>query len=434
MSDLTISPTENFGRRILGSYSAIEKFKRIDDDDFPGDFPDRGDPTPPLPPVSSPDLALQFRPALEEIDVPDLEDKVISAITAAYGANTDIRYSGSSNVGRIGIWFRASLSDEDDQARDRGLQAVNILNGSESFAIFINSSYIKVEANKAWQEMPKVLNKDMKPDSSGPIHLTSLSVTFQSPDTIITKLSGFDERPWPDVDFVFTIKDIFDVSSAEISVDTNNDLDIDTSWLNALTGIFLIVFPPLGLAFLTENIIVRVFEGEQDYDEGGVGKKIASTLPKEIMIEGGKKIIFLYSRLNISVGGIFGGGAALPVDRSPSLAINGTFNLTSDSNSTYITKKYKAITEDLRGNIQYRWRVNGVSTGDNSKSPNIRFNLGQTVPGQVITKTISLTVTDSDGLSASVEKEVKIYISLDDFGLPPICRTKPYLPQCQLNR
>ncbi len=434
MKDLTISPPVNLNKRILGSYSALEKFRRIDDDNFPGDFPDGGDLPPQPPPVSSPDLALQFRPALEEIDVPQLKDKVISAIKAAYGANANVRYSGSNNVGRIGIWFRASVSDSDNQARDRGLQAVNILKGSENFAIFINASYVKVEANKAWQQMPKVLNGDMKPDSSGPIHLSSLSVTFQSPDTIVTKLSGFDERPWPDVDFVFTIKDVFDVSSTEITVETNDDLDVDTSWLNWLTGIFLIVFPPLGVVFLVENIIVRVFEGEQeDYDDGGVGKKIASTLPKEIMIKGGKKIIFLYNRLDIASGGIFGGGTALPVDRTPSLEIRGLFNLTSDSNSTSITKKYKAITEDLRGNLQYRWKVNGTAVSENSKSPNIKFNLGQTQPGQVLTKELSLTVTDADGLSASIEKEVKIFISLDDDRLPPICKVKPYLPQCQPN-
>lgn len=227
----------------------------------------------PLPPVSSPDLALQFKPSLEEIEeefnVLQLKDKIISAIKTAYGANADVRYSGSNNVGRIGIWFRPSVSNSDNQARDRGLQAINILKESENFAIFINASYVKVEANRAWQQMPKVLNKDMKPDNGGPIHLTSLSVTFQSPNTIITRLSGFDERPWPDVDFVFTIKDVFNVSSTEITVATNNGLDVDTSWLNWLTGIFLLVFPPLGLVFLVQNIIVRVNEGEQENDEEG---------------------------------------------------------------------------------------------------------------------------------------------------------------------
>ncbi len=431
--DLVISPSTKSTSRISGSYSSVVKnARRIDDDDFPGDFPDRGDPPPPRPQVSSPDLAFQFRPALEEIDVPELEEKVISAITAVYGSNADIRYDGSSGVGIIGIWFRASLSDEDDQARDRGLQAVSILQDAESFAIFINSSYVKAEANRAWQDMPKILNGDFKPDTNGPVHLTSFSVAFQSPDTIITKLGGFDERPWPDVDFVFTIKDIFDVSSAEITVDSSDYLDVDTSVLNLLTGVLLILLPPLGLVFLTENIIVRVLEGEQeDYNDGGVGKRIASTLPKEIMIEGGQKLIFLYSRAEISVGGIFGGGVVLPVQRTPSVDIRGPLNLTSDSGSQSVTKKFKAITEDLRGNLRYRWRVNGAPVSTDTKSPYIRFALGDTEPGQVITKTLSLTVTDADGLSASAEEEVKIYISLDDFGLPPICRTKPYLPQCR---
>ncbi len=60
---VTISPPENLNKRILGSYSSVEKFKRKDDDGFPDDFPDDGDYPPPPPPISSPDIALQFQPA-----------------------------------------------------------------------------------------------------------------------------------------------------------------------------------------------------------------------------------------------------------------------------------------------------------------------------------------------------------------------------------
>jgi len=202
--------------------------------------------------------------------------------------------------------------------------------------------------------------------------------------------------------------------------------------MNWLTGIFLIVFPPLGIGFLAENIIVRINEGEQEaYDDGGVGKQIASALPKEIMIEGGKKITFLYNRIDISNGGIFGGGIALPVERTPSVAIRGPENLTSNSNSSYVSKQYKAITEDLRGNLRYDWKVNEIAQNRNNKSPIIRFNLDQSQPGQIIEKKLSLTVTDEDGLIANAEKIIKIHISLDDETLPPICRIKPFLPQCQ---
>jgi hypothetical protein len=419
--------------RIQGSYSAVSLFKRKDDDTFP-DTPPGGGGTqpPPAPAVSSPDLALQFKPALEDIPVNNLKNLVISAIQNAYGANTDVRYLKVGGKGQIGIWFKAVQSTADGQARDRGVQAIDILKNSENFALFVNSTFIRVKAREAWDAMPKVLDADNRPDPNGPVHLSSLDVTFKSPDKIITTIKGFDERPWPDVDFTLKIDETLSAANTNLSVDSKTTLDVDTSWLNKLTGIFAFVFPPLGLFFLIENIIIRVNEGEQDNEDGGVGKQALSLIPKEIMIAGGKKLIFLYTRVSVSTGGVFCGGTVLPLDRTPEVSIQGPAQITASAGSTAVTKRFTAMIEDLRGNCRFQWKINGTNTGGDEKSANIRFNLGQTQPGQVITRTLTVTVTDADGLSDSSSKEVKIYVphELDD-NLPPICRIKPYLPQCR---
>jgi hypothetical protein len=42
---------------------------------------------------------------------------------------------------------------------------------------------------------------------------------------------------------------------------------------------------------------------------------------------------------------------------------------------------------------------------------------------------LHVTVTDADGLSASASKQIIIW-GLTNPSLPPVCETKPFLPQC----
>ena len=53
--------------------------------------------------------------------------------------------------------------------------------------------------------------------------------------------------------------------------------------------------------------------------------------------------------------------------------------------------------------------------------------------GQVVTRRVAVLVVDADGLSASAELFVRIHITPADADgdFPPICKIKPWLPQCQ---
>ena len=110
----------------------------------------------------------------------------------------------------------------------------------------------------------------------------------------MTRIGGFDERPWPDVDFTVSITDTLALSAGGVRCDSVTTLDADTSWLNFLTGLFLIVFPPLGAVFLVERIIVGSADAPQLGD--GPGCSAAALIFREVMIPRGLKVVFSYQR------------------------------------------------------------------------------------------------------------------------------------------
>ena len=65
------------------------------------------------------------------------------------------------------------------------------------------------------------------------------------------------------------------------------------------------------------------------------------------------------------------------------------------------------------------------------KVTSITFNLTKAQVGQVVQRQVRVQVADADGLVAETMITVEIFIVERDDTKPPICRVKPWLPQCQ---
>jgi hypothetical protein len=143
--------------------------RRDDDDDEP--FPDDEPPPPPPPPVSTPDLGIQLSICLAE----DMNASLVSAVREALGPTADVRTACINNSQRIGVWLRPVVNDQDNEARNRGLERLNIIATGESLAFFINSALIRRQAFDSWNAAPKRRNGDGDPDPNGPVHLTAFS-------------------------------------------------------------------------------------------------------------------------------------------------------------------------------------------------------------------------------------------------------------------
>jgi hypothetical protein len=342
------------------------------------------------------------------------------------------------------------------------LERLNIIGSGERLAFFINSALIRRQAFDSWDREPKRRNGDGDPDPNGPVHLSpALSVSFERPNKVVTRIDGFDERPWPDADFVLTITDTLSVAGGEVRCDSERDLDVDTSWLNFLTGLFLLVLPPLGVVFLVQRIIV----GSRDAPEvdAGAGGGVPAMIPQEILIPAGKKVVASYERLEVFPGAVVAGGMFAVADRTPEVAITGPTLISVTEGAASVTRNYTLHTVDLRppfsevlapvlaSNVAARitgpggpggplppsprivWSGDGVALRPSAETTGFRFNLAGAQVGQVVTRRVAVLVVDVDGLSASAELIVRIHVTPadadDDF--PPICKIKPWLPQCQ---
>ena len=194
--------------RLLGSGPArqplISDESAIIGDDSVLPQPDSGGLGPPPPiPVSVPDLALQISPCFTD----DLRQQAVAAVQSSVPSRADVRALCYGGTERIGIWLRPASNAFDNLARDLAMEKLEILQQGENLAYFMNAALIGSLAEASWNNQAKRLDGKSNPDPDGPIHLTTFSWSFKSSDQVVTKIGGYDERPWPDVDFTINIVD-----------------------------------------------------------------------------------------------------------------------------------------------------------------------------------------------------------------------------------
>jgi len=154
-------------------------------------------------------------------------------------------------------------------------------------------------------------------------------------------------------------------------------------------------------------------------------------IPREILIPEGQKVVTSYSRLEVSSGGIFAGGSFVVIPRSPEVTIMGPSQISMVEGTVSLTRSYSLRTEDLRPPLQIAWSGNGFALSPNAQTTGFRFNLAGAQVGQVLTRRVAVRVTDADSLVGSAELIVRIHVTPEDDDFPPVCRVKPWLPQCQ---
>lgn len=416
---------------IMGSRTVF--LRPRDDDNGPDPDDDTGGT--PLPAVSAPDFAVQTSPCLETFGK-DVPGKVIEALQEEFGADADIRIICLNDRSNIGIWTTRSMSTSQAEARDRGLKNVSILEPGETFAIWINGSFIKTSGTKAWNSAPKRLNHDGNADDDGSVHLTSFKIEFASPNKVKTIVSGYDTAPWPDVDFTMTITDTFSIDNGIVRVSSDSDLDTDVPfWADVFTGMLTFLgfvlsplfFIPAGLLIAQRVIIVVADPPDSNSGAGGIA---ASRIPREIYIENGDKVVCIYSRINVDRGGIIAAGSGILTDREPTCRISGPTQIVGLSSSESATRTFFAFHDDLRGDLQFSWTGDGGVASTNKNRVDFRFDLSDMEAGDAAQKQIKVHITDEDGLTAEDTMTVTVFKGSPDPSLPPVCRVKPWLPQC----
>jgi hypothetical protein len=420
--------------------------------------------------VWQPDVAVQLNTG--EDTCPSSEDlrRIERAVTANAERfkfpDPEVRVRCRDAKIYISIWgTRVDRGSCNDLARQRA--QIPDLTGGGNFGIFLNSSLIRRLAAAAFNgpSTPKRLSGNGAPSLDGPIHLTSLSVGFKSPNIIETYIYGYDDRPWPDADFKKTITDAM---FALRRIETTDSLEVNAApAVLALISLalFTLAFPQLlpltAFVLFTDMDALLNQSDDQGGGDGGVGARMLQTLPEEIDLPesrsilpptafsarrivapaiGGnvgihpkkQKLVLNYGGPTVDDRGMFVSAFATRQERVPEVNLFGPATLFMYSNGQEVYGNYQAIADDFFGNKTYQWSGGGLMTIQTPNLPytRISFKRGDVQPGESFEASVSVRVTDQEGSTASASRTITIFVNERDEGIPPICQIKPWLPEC----
>jgi hypothetical protein len=365
----------------------------------------------------------------------DARERLLEALHERFGPTADIRTQCLAGSDHIGIWLRQPSSDLDAQARDRGVERLDLLGDQEAFGLFISSSIIRASAREAFDRLPKRydLDDDLIESSDGPIHLTNLFVTLESPNRVVTHIDGFDEDSDPDLTFHATIADSLSAGGGVVNCATEPNLEIDAdpfgTFLAALLSALTIGVPFLPGLFLRGQLgrLIGGIVQPSGPDFGGVGCAIANNLPREVMISGGQKVVFFYTRVAVNELGIFSAGIVFVVPRTPAIVVRGDSDLLALQGEVVATGNYRVGLQDvLKPRISWTAENGIVSTALAGDFAQVEFMLqglpvATAVRSTIVRRTVTASVVDLDN-SAVLSGEISVRITVRSANEPPLGR------------
>jgi hypothetical protein len=425
-------------------------FLRPLDDQNDGNFPDPDDPVDPCrgqPFVAVPLIAAQLDLGSSpmQVDCPSSGERqrIAGAVRSQFSrllSNAEVQVPPCVNkVLTVVVWSSVNSDPCIQKARERGLRQLRLTSASNNFGFFLNRTLIVQQALRAFSIAPKQLDEgNGAPSPFGAIHLTGLTVEFAGPNKVRTKITGYDERPWPDVNFTLTITDTL-LDNRECTTTSKVTTD-ESAWIAALNAALLgclsVIIPvvlPLTL-FVLFNDLDAVINQPDNSGEGGVGCRALELVPPEIPLPDHKKLVPTYGNARVTSGGLFVPAVILGTsDRQPAARLLGPTKLNVSENMGATFDFFEVATSDTFGTVSVNWSGGpGVTIeSPTQRRTRITFARGNRNAGSPsFTRTIRATVADQDGFTQTVTKEVEIFV-LEKDTLPPKCRAKPWLPDCK---
>jgi hypothetical protein len=447
--------------------------KGVDCPDGGGDGPPQ-DPCRGIPFVWQPVVAIQVGSpngsCPEQSALDQIQQAVAGSLEPFRIANPDVRVTCEGGLISIFIWPNHVAPNSCDDLARRRAQMPGYMLKNGLFGIYIGAGLVRNLAQAAFDSMPHRLDGGGAPTPDGPIHVTSLSVDFVESDvsstanhTVKTYITGYDERPWPDVGFTITLTDELTADPTLHAISTSNT---DTNGWDEFFAVALFipafvlaVFPPT--AFLLLNDLDALTNQPNTSNTGGVGAGILATIPTEIALphtgglenpignaglprfafrrppgpldEQRSKLVIEYGVPIVNASGIYVSGRPTVHDRVPSVTIVGPSTLVIGPAATQTFGQFGIAATDFYGKLSVTWTSEGelTITSPNERGTLILFPRGTARPGDHFQRVIKVRVSDLDGTVAAASFIVTVIVLDTSDSMPPICKIKPWLPQCQ---
>jgi hypothetical protein len=274
----------------------------------------------------------------------------------------------------------------------------------------------------------KTLNLSGNPDPSGSIHLRDFDLDFfdstlGQPNLKRMRLTvhGLLDSPFADINFwAWATDSLFvNTSTGRIACSTSTGFDMDDSLEEFLADLFA------DPGAMVANVL-----------DPGPGCRIAQALPTEVMLPNPPgvpaglafKEVFNYQRLVVNSNGLTAGGLHSTVTRNPSAAVFGPSDIRTEINEP-ASAQYRALTTDMRLPLTVTWSSPNAANRTGTITT-MTWDLPDGGNNQLFYRTLSMTVTDADGLQRSAGKLVRIKYVMDP-TLPPICDLHPTHYECE---
>jgi hypothetical protein len=428
---------------MLGSRVDRPTSRRIRPGSFPLFDPNGVEEPPIVFGVVPPDIGFQIKIPLS-LDIVDLDadglESLLQRELSKDFSDLEVRVSiteeeDSRQLLSAGVWVSPGSATE--ESLQDGLAALDLF-GDEptlatAFALFLSGAYIKRQTRVQWDAKGKRFNAKGKADENGSVHLTGLQVRIESPTDrdeilrvtgrVVSTLTGYDDRTFPDVNFTITIVDglLVDENSTDgrIECRTESDLDIHNDFFYVATIASALLGGILGGIMTLIFGAQAILTGERDLDreEGAAGCALAAGLPLQILIPksfGIEKLEFSYESVSTTQVGLFAGGRWNIAARTPAVSIVGPSLVQIRVTQTKTKQRFGISSIDLRGDrsdLDIAW-----SNGETGPDATFEFSSTGLPVGSTRTERISLQVKDMDDVEIEAEKDIVIEIT--DVGGP----------------
>jgi hypothetical protein len=374
-----------------------------------------------------PDIGIQIRdvrqdkpPCLDSADLAEFREDLTKAIMSEFpGAHIDSACVGATRdvqATAFGVWLTPPVDGVQRDRMHRGLIELGGRTPAQTISFFLNARLFAHLAAKGWNDpgMPKRLNGNGIAQTGGPVHLTDLKVTMRPPDTVVTTITGFDERPLPDADFTITIAETYRIDGGNLVYTREQKLDIDTTASTVLTVVLAELGLPLPFALaLFQTVKLHRAEEEGAPPRQGVGSTVTDQLLlPAIPIPDRKKFPITYvGQVVVEAYGMFAGGLLFDkVPRMPAIELVGPSSIQSPMGQGVVRGHYHAAVPkdkagDLLGPVVYTWTSDGQVQGSGAE---VTVLFDTPPSGKTHLRNVSVTVTDADGMQASDAREVRI--------------------------
>ena len=394
------------------------------------------DPTRPRPPqyVSPPDMSLQLSTCLGSATGAFVASTVRDALVGAMqeldsnhddpAPNPDVRHMCINGKSTLGGWLRpvGSYGTTDTAtARNVALSQVSLLNTGESFAFNFKPVAISRLVQIRWNDQPRRVDDDGHADPGGDVHLTSFDLSYENADYYGRRIVDLAIRGWYDgiqnTDIAIHIYDFLTTTQyGQLQCETYaeagpTETTID-SILASLTG---------GGGGSLGDVLGK-----------GPGCQIANRLPRTVLVPGtALKAVFSYWRVNSypSSGLTFGGTWEIK-DRQSWVDVQGPISILGEPGMLF-SGSYIAYPHDMRPPFTVSWTSLNATPVSGTTHPTITWSLPNLAVGSQAQRMLSATVTDADGITKTGYQSVILKRVIDSDPISPMCKAKPWLPQCQ---